>query len=141
MATQLTDKERAAIEAELLAMYEKGTAAADNVDADLAFVDFSDAYDLGFFIGGEFIPSLDSLISGFRESFALLERQERLEVIERKVAVLAPNVVVVTMLTKIAVFAKDGTSWTSPFAQTFVCAKVDDQWKVIHFHQSAPLQT
>jgi ketosteroid isomerase-like protein len=116
-------------------------ASAEKVDTSdwVSFV--SDAYNLGAIDSGVFYKTSKDVIDDFREGFKLLERQELLETPEFHLAVLAPDVVVMTELSKTAVYYKDGKVFTGDFAHTMVFVKIDGEWKMIHSHQSVkPLE-
>jgi ketosteroid isomerase-like protein len=134
--TTMTEAERAAIEKELTEMYKKSMEAMEKVDtSDWAAV-YSDKYKLGFIDSGEFVLKSADMIKGFTEGYTHLERQELQKEIEFRLAVLAPDIVVGTDLTRTAAYFKDGKVFTGNFAHTMVLVKIDGEWKVIHTHQS-----
>ena len=104
--TTLTDAERIAIEADVKDLYEKSMVAMENVDIDYLVSTISDEYDLGSINNGFFFSSIDDWFDTIREMLSRLERQEILDRIEFKIAIMAPDVVVITGLQKLAVFHK-----------------------------------
>ncbi len=138
--TALTDAERSAIEEKIKALHSESLAAAEKVDVDRMFASSSSAYEIGNINNGVFIPSLDALVAGFRELFATALGQD-INVAETRVAVLGPNAAVLTAHGDFIATSKDGTMFESPFAHTMVFAKIEDDWRIIHSHQSFPHQT
>jgi ketosteroid isomerase-like protein len=134
--TKLTDAVRVAIEKEITELYKKWMKTAENVDTSSWADMSSDAYGLGMIDSGLFYKSSKDVLKDFEEGFKLLERQEILATPEFHLAVLAPDVVVGTELTKTAAYYKDGKVFTGNFAHTMVFVKIDGVWKLIHFHQS-----
>jgi hypothetical protein len=99
MMTQavLSDSQRSAIEEELRVCLAGCDAAADNADADGTTAYYSDMHKLGFIYNGMMIPSLDAVVVFARELFEQLLGQTH-ETNELRIAVLAPNVAVMTRL-------------------------------------------
>ena len=115
-------------------------AAASAVDID-SMAPLSNDHNLGWIDSGHFFPSADEQMSAVREGFSRLQRQENQEPKELRIAVLAPDVAVLTALANWTAYFKDGTTFTSDFAHTWVAEKIDGEWKMIHAHQSVPPQT
>ncbi len=134
--TKLNDAERVAIEKVITEIYQKLWESGEKVDISPWSSMISDAYNLGSIDSGEFFQTGKDITDRFREGFKRLERQETLERLEFHLAVLAPDVVVGTSLTKVAVYHKDGNVFTGYFAHTYIIVKIDGLWKLIHFHQS-----
>ena len=137
MMTQavLSDSQRSAIEEELRACLASFDAAANNADADRTFAYCSDMHKLGFIYNGTMIPSLDALVAFGREMFDQLQSQTH-ETSELRIAVLAPNLATMTWHGNVTGTSKDGGTGRGVFARTFVWAKVEDDWKIIHMHAS-----
>jgi ketosteroid isomerase-like protein len=133
--TKVSDAERVAIEKEITEWYKKLWESAEKVDTSGWASMMSDAYNLGF-ISGVFYKSSKDVIDDFRESFKLRERQEILETQEFHLAVLAPDLVVVTDLWKATQYYKDGKTFTGNFANTYILAKLAGEWKLVHMHES-----
>ena len=87
---------------------------------------------------GVFFPSLDSYMSNFRDLFSRL-RDQKLDVSEPRVSVLAPKAAVLTMHGSFIATFKEGGTFETPFAWTLVCAKVEEHWKIVHAHQTFPM--
>lgn len=134
----VTDAQRTAIEDTIRALNKELFAAAEQVDADLAFASFTDEHNAGFINVGVFYPSLDSFVADFRDDFGRSQGQE-IEVSETRVSVLASNAAVLATHGSFIATFKEGGTFESPFACTFVYAKVEEDWKVVHAHQSFPL--
>ena len=134
----ITDVERSAIEDAVRALNDEKWAGAAQADADRMFAPFSDAYNASFISVGVFFPSLDSYMSSFRDLLSRLQDQ-KFDVSETRVSVLAPTAAVLTMHGSFIATFKEGGAFESPFAVTFVCAKVGEDWKIVHAHQSFPL--
>ena len=131
----LSDSQRFAIEEELRACLAGCDAAADNVDADRTFSYWSDMHELGFIYNGTMIPSLDAVVVSGRKMFGQMQSQTH-ETSELRIAVLAPNVAIMTWHGIVTSTGKDGSTDEGVFARTYVCAKVEDEWKFIHVHIS-----
>ena len=70
-----------------------------------------------------------------REMFDQLQSQTH-ETNELRIAVLAPDVAIMTWHGNVTGTTKDGSTGGGVFARTFVCEKVEDDWKIIHAHIS-----
>jgi uncharacterized protein (TIGR02246 family) len=134
----VTDTERTSIEEAVRALNDDRWAAAEQVDADRMFATFSDPYNAGFINVGVFYPSLDASVSYFRDLFSQLQGQ-KIDMDETRVSVLASNVALLTMHGSFTATLKEGGTFQSPFAVTFVCAKMGNDWRIVHAHQSFPM--
>jgi hypothetical protein len=134
--SNMTDTERAAIEKEIKALMQKANKTAEIVDTSDWLSVLSDEYRLGFIDDGEFYMSAKDITGAFTEGFCLLDHQETLETPQSRLAVLAPDIAVMTDLQKVMVYYKDGKTYTGNFAHTTILVKLDGTWKLIHMHQS-----
>ena len=135
----MTDAQRSAIEDRLRALSDEKWAASEQLDADRMFANFSDAYGVGFMCVGTFFPSLDEFGAFFRGLFSQ-RKEQAVDVRETRVSVLAPTVAVVTFQVHVSGTLKNGQTFQTPSAVTFVCANVGDDWKVVHAHESLPIR-
>ena len=53
-----------------------------------------------------------------------------------RIAVLAPDIAVMTWHGVVSGTNTDGTGWSLPFGRTYICVKVDDEWEFVHVHVS-----
>lgn len=129
--------QQAAIEDSVKALTNRLTAAAEQVNFDIALSYYSDEYDIGFPNNGRYYPSLDSISKVGRIGYNNL-RSQKINVRETKVAVLAPNAAIATVYGDFTATDKLNFTSGSPFVWTIVFAKAKDQWKIVHLHQSFP---
>ena len=133
----MPDAQRAAVEETVKSLTEQSIAACEKVDIDGVAVNVSDKYNTGFIDNGVFYPSFESLIADFRIGFGRLKSQE-IKISDRRITVLAPNVALVTAHGNFTATDKTNNTFKGNFAWTFVYAKIGDEWKIIHSHQSSP---
>jgi ketosteroid isomerase-like protein len=137
LQSTMTAAERAAIEKEITEIYLKVLETSEKADVSYGFSLMSDAYHLGLIDDGSFFQFSEETLKQYQDGFALLERQKILEKLEFHIAVLKPDIVVLTALEKCAVYSKDGKVFTGNFAHTWIIIKINGEWKCIHSHQSA----
>lgn len=133
----ITDAQQATIEDTVKALTDELINGAEQVDVDRCFANFTDAYDSGFIDNGVFYPTLDSMIDVFRSGFSRLRSQE-IEMSETRISVLAPNVAILTTHGSFTETDTSNNTSDSRFALTLAYAKVGEEWKIVHAHQSFP---
>lgn len=92
--------------------------------------------DFTFLTGDTFISSYDAALATFRDTYSMVQSQTS-EVISSRVRVLAPDVVLVTAVTRGTYTDKAGfTSEPVGLGSTIVFVRRNGQWQALHFHQS-----
>jgi len=133
----MTEEQSAAIKETVKSLFQSCFSAAEQADVEKGFADFDfeDIYNVGYIDNGKFYTSFDSLYAHFKAGFSQIQSQD-INVAETRVAVLAPNVALLTTHGSFTATGKNGDKWSFPVANTFVAAKLGNQWKFIHTHQS-----
>ncbi len=134
----ITDAQRATIEDAVRTLTNEMISAAEQADIDSIIVNSNDSYHTGFISNGVFYPSVDSLGAAFRSSHL---REQKIEMSETRISVLAHNVAVLTAHGNLSATDTTGNTFESLFAWTFIYTKVNDDWKITHSHQSFTNET
>ncbi len=118
------------------AILDKAVAAAVATDAEgvLAAATKDDTFT--FITGDTMLTGYDEALAAFRTTYALLQKQSN-QIIERRIRVLSPDVVLVSAVSEGTYTDKAGfTSTPVGLGSTVVFVRRDGDWKVIHYHQS-----
>jgi uncharacterized protein (TIGR02246 family) len=136
---EITVEDRAAIEGEVRAVTEKLITAVRQADFDrvAALVSRDDPFNLGYIDNGVFLFDFETMESRFRPGFARLQSQD-MEINDMRIAILAPDVAVITWHGQISANHKDGQTFERALALTYVLVKDGGDWKFVHMHQSFP---
>ena len=111
-------------------------AAADATDAEgvLAAATKDDTFT--FITDDMMLTGYDEALAAFRTTYALLQKQNN-QIIEKRIRVLSPDVVLVSAVSEGTYTDKAGfTSTPVGLGSTAVFVRRDGDWKVIHYHQS-----
>lgn len=109
---------------------------AREVDADRVLAMAEGDGELTFITGDVMVSGLELLRESFSATYAGLESQE-MELIEKRVRILSPDVAIVLAISEGNYTDKDG--WTSEpirIGQTIVFVRENGQWRARHAHQS-----
>ncbi len=109
---------------------------ARDVDADRVLAMAEGDGELTFITGDVMVSGLELLRESFRATYAGLESQG-MELIEKRIRILSPDVAVVLAISEGDYTDKDG--WTSEPIQighTIVFVRESGQWRARHAHQS-----
>ena len=89
-----------------------------------------------FITGNTMLKGHDQALAAFRATYALLQGQTN-QIIEKRVRVLSPDVVLVSALSEGTFTDKAGFTFPPVgLGSTAVFVRRAGQWRVIHFHQS-----
>ena len=117
----------------LLAVALDGAARAD---ADRALQVVADSGEVTLLVGNVMFTDLNKIRSGFRETYAGLEKQDQ-TLLEKRIQVISPGVAIATIIGEGTYTDKAG--WTSEpvdIATTLVFVKESRGWRVRHAQQS-----
>jgi len=92
----------------------------------------------GFIQAGAFYPTFDALADALLPSVRLLANQQ-ITIGEKRITVLADDIVLLTAHGRYVATTKPGPVIAGDFAWTFVYARIEGRWKVVHSHQSTPV--
>jgi uncharacterized protein (TIGR02246 family) len=109
---------------------------AARADADRALQVVADSGEVTLLVGNVMFTDLDKIRSGFRETYAGLERQDQ-TLLEKRIRVISPDVAIATIIGEGTYTDKAG--WTSEpvdIATTLVFVKENAGWRVRHAQQS-----
>ena len=133
VVANLNDSE---IVATVQAILDKTAAAAEAVDA-VGVLSASTKDDTFTFITDDvMLTGYDEALAAFRTTYSLLQKQSN-QIIEKRIRVLSPDVVLVSAVSEGTYTDKAG--FTSPpvgLGSTAVFVRRNGDWRVIHFHQS-----
>jgi ketosteroid isomerase-like protein len=73
----------------------------------------------------------------FKEAYARLQKQD-VEIGRQNVIVLSPDIALLIGEGTSSTATTDGRTFSSRWAETVVYVRVDNEWKVLHDHQSLP---
>ena len=137
MQEYVEDEQRVAIEREVRAVHKEHVQAAERFDFDRMCADYSDAYRAGFNHQGVFYGSAGAYRALF-QSFVATRQEIYFD--ETRVAVLAPNVALLTAHGGFVATGSEGYTFERRTAITYVYAKIGEEWKAVHSHKSFPDQ-
>ena len=131
-------QDRAAIEKAVIETSAQMTRAAENLDVDRLF-SFMLPNDRGSIVQyGNVLQTREQALAQTRESFrgihSIEYRWKR-----QQVTVISPTVALLVSEGEAHMTTEQGASFSRSFAQSLVFVLADGQWKVLHAHQSAPL--
>ena len=109
---------------------------AARADADRALEVVADSGEVTLVVGNVMFTDLNKIRSGFRETYAGLERQNQ-TLLEKRIRVISPDVAIASIIGEGTYTDKAG--WTSEpvdIATTLVFVKENEGWRVRHAQQS-----
>ena len=133
VVANLNDSE---IVATVQAILDKTAAAADAADAEGVLSASTKDDTFTFITDDVMLTGYDEALAAFRTTYALLQKQSS-QIIEKRIRVLSPDVVLVSAVSEGTYTDKAG--FTSPpvgLGSTAVFVRRNGDWRVIHFHQS-----
>lgn len=135
MVAAVAEPARAAPETEALQVLSRWAAAFSASDVDgIVTLYAPDALFLG--TGSRTVVSDPAGIRRYFEEALLTRRPRGAAVTSPSVRQLSPDAVLITGLDEVS-GVNDGTPFSSPGRITFVIAKRDAGWQIVHFHRSA----
>ena len=132
---ELTSSQKTKIISEINTLFEKNIKAAETLDASGLTESVSDVLSAGFIDKGIYYKSFETLMKGFNNDIRGVTSQ-KMNISNKKITVLSNNTALLTASGNYSVALEDGRTLTGGFLWTFVYAKIDDKWKVIHSHGS-----
>jgi len=133
---ELTNSQKEKISSEIAAVFEKNVKAAESIDIKGLADCVNDTLKAGF-INNVFFNSFDEVMKGFEAGINGVESQ-KFDFSNKKITVLADNLVLLTASGNYSVALEDGRTLYGKFAWTFVYSKINGNWKIIHSHMSNP---
>jgi len=133
VVANLNDSE---IVATVQAILDRTAAAADAADAEGVLSASTKDDTFTFITDDVMLTGYDEALAAFRTTYALLQKQSS-QIIEKRIRVLSPDVVLVSAISEGTYTDKAG--FTSPpvgLGSTAVFVRRNGDWRVIHFHQS-----
>lgn len=109
----------------------------ENLDIKGIRENIDDSEKSGFIDNGIYFETFADLMVGYESSLQGLEYQE-INVVTKNITVLSAQHALLTAHGTYSAKIKDGRILTGEFGWTFVYAKSNDAWKVIHSHMSNP---
>ncbi len=134
---RLAQTDRAIIERQVEADFNANLAAAERLDLVALKACVDDRLKTGFIQAGVFYPTFDALADALLSALRLMANQE-ITVTEKRITVLADDVVLLTAHGRYVAITKLGPAIAGDFAWTFVYTHINGRWKVVHSHQSTP---
>jgi hypothetical protein len=128
-----------ATENAVLAIHDATIAAAEACDLEQLFSHLVPTNRGAMISNGRITLTQDDVMATTRRDFAGLT-SVRYTYAQRHVTVLSPTSAIIAGDGSVTATTRDGTGFTRPFAQTIVFMRIDETWKVIHMHSSAPLE-
>lgn len=130
------DPEDPAIMAAIDSIVERAMAGARNVDVDEVLAMAQGEGELTFITGDVMLTGFDRIYAQFKDTYDGLQSQQQ-TVVEKRVRILSPDVVVVMAVAEGTYTDKAG--WTSEpvgIGTTIVFVRENGQWRARHAHQS-----
>lgn len=92
--------------------------------------------DFTFITGDLMLTGYDNILPRFADTYSMLQKQSS-QVIEKRIRVLSPDVVVVSAITEGTYTDKAGyTSDPVGLGSTIIFVRRNGEWRAVHFHQS-----
>ncbi len=125
------------IENEISMVFEKSIKAGEALNIEEITAPINDSLKAGFIDNGNYFSSFDELMVGFKKGVQGLEYQ-KMNIETKKITVLSEKHALLTTHGNYSTKVVDGRVLTGKFAWSFVYAKINGSWKVIHSHMSNP---
>jgi uncharacterized protein (TIGR02246 family) len=118
------------------AILDKAVAAAAAIDAEGVLSASTRDDTFTFITADRMLKGYDEALAAFRKTYALLQGQTH-QVIERRIRVLSPDVVLVSSVSEGTYTDKAGFTFPPVgLGSTAVFVRRNGEWRVIHYHQS-----
>jgi uncharacterized protein (TIGR02246 family) len=118
------------------AILDKAVAAAAAIDAERVLSASTRDDTFTFITADRMLKGYDEALAAFRKTYALLQGQTH-QVIERRIRVLSPDVVLVSSVSEGTYTDKAGFTFPPVgLGSTAVFVRRNGEWRVIHYHQS-----
>ncbi len=138
-SSEMTPQQKAGVESTVNSRMEEITAAAEKGDVDNTFKYLSRDPAARFYINSKEYTR-EMLIDWFRQMFQPGTTQ-KIELVNRSVTILSPESACWQAVGEDAVTDPDGTVTRQRLTETWLWAKRNGNWEVIHYHETAlPLE-
>jgi uncharacterized protein (TIGR02246 family) len=118
------------------AILDKAVAAAAAIDAEGVLSASTRDDTFTFITADRMLKGYDEALAAFRKTYALLQGQTH-QIIERRIRVLSPDVVLVSAFSEGTYTDKAGFTFPPVgLGSTAVFVRRNGEWRVIHYHQS-----
>ena len=134
-AQDLTPQQKALIEKQVDAEFQKMVKAAEQLDYDMLAKGVDDRQQAGFITNNIYYAQFDTLIKAYEASAQGILSQS-ISFGNKKITALSDRIVLITAAGRSVGTVNTGDTFTVKFFWSFVYEKIDDQWKVIQSHQS-----
>ena len=134
-AQKITEKQKKEITIELQSTFQKNISAAENLDIQELNQAVDDRYKAGFITNGNYFPTFDSLMMGFRQNIRGINGQ-KINLHKKNITVLAADMALISAVGKSDIYLNSGEMFSVAIAWTFIYKKINNNWKVIYSHQS-----
>ena len=135
----VSDQVRIATTDEVMALTQDVIASAERADVDGTFRYHSDAADASFVVYGKQYNRAE-LVAEYRDIYAGVERQE-ITLGNPVVMVVNKDMAILSSEGRFVATMKSGGTVSRDMAWTFVWMRRNEQWQVVHTHQSLPQST
>ncbi|OGU62851.1 MAG: hypothetical protein A2V66_07370 [Ignavibacteria bacterium RBG_13_36_8] len=132
---EMTEEEKDTVKEAVLTIHNNTVEMAKQADLEKTFEAACNEYGAGYINNGVMYNDIESMKAFIKPSFDKIEKQE-ISFDDVRVSVVAQNAALLTAHGNFIATLKDGSQFGFPFAWTFVYVKLNDQWRVIHTHQS-----
>ena len=134
-AQDLGSLQQAEIKKQVDAVFTEMVTCAEQLNYDKLTEGVDDRYHAGFIVNNVLYSDYASLIDVVKSGSQRVSEQN-ISINDKKITVLADNLVLLITSGIADVTLNDGTQFNANFYWSFVYQKFGDQWKVIHSHQS-----
>lgn len=117
------------------AVFKEMIGLAEKIDYDGLSKGVDDKYNAGFISNGDYYTEYSELIKVLKPAAKGISSQA-ISLKDKKITVLADNLVLLTATGKALIIPDNGNSFEIKFQWSFVYEKIDGVWKVVHSHQS-----
>ena len=131
----LTQEEKNAITAEIMAVSDQWITDNKNMDADAAIHFWSTSPELQFAENGEFFANRDSMLLFLRGVYSQTSSMD-VKWLNREVQPLTHSIALMSGKFQFKLGFKDGSSWQGTNAFTGVFIKENEKWSLIQGHES-----
>lgn len=135
--SKLTASERSTIEKAVAETHAQTLQYAEQLNLDKAISSVLENDKGSFIRDGELLMTRKDVLDVFKEAYARLQKQD-IEVGRQNVIVLSHDIALLIGEGTSSATTTDGRTFSSRWAETVVYVRVDNEWKVLHAHQSLP---
>ena len=137
-AQTLTEKKVESIKNEVETVFKEMLIYAERLDYSKLSIGVDDKHSAGFIINGKYYSQYTSVIDDMKLSAQGISRQD-ISIKEKKTTVLSDQFVLMTVSGTSKALLNDAREIVVNFHWSIMYEKIDNNWKVIHSHQSRTL--